>query len=101
MPLSPETLLFGAGDLRQLLGFSSDLPFVAESFVVIEASITTLNALAVGLMLSMLAARRQAAYIIVPLFLLLGLIVRTLAAAILVSPGEALAWLTPGAQLGY
>jgi VanZ family protein len=100
VPLSPETLLFGAGDLRQLLGFSSDLPFVAESFVVIEASITALNAVAVGLMLSMLAARRPASYIIVPLFLLLGLIVRTLAAAILIGPGEALAWLTPGARSG-
>lgn len=100
VPLSPETLLFGAGDLRQLLGFSSDLPFVAESFVVIEASVTALNALAVGLMLSMLAARRVAAYIIVPVFLALGLIVRTLAAAILIDPGEALAWLTPGAQSG-
>lgn len=100
VPLSPETLLFGAGDLRQWLGFSSDLPFAADSFVVIETSITALNALAVGLILGMLCARRSVAYLIVPLFLWLGLIVRTLAAAILISPGEALAWLTPGAQTG-
>ena len=100
VPLSPETLLFGAGDLRQLLGFNSDLPFAADSFVIIEASITALNALAVGLMLRTLCARWTIAYGLVPLFLLLGLIVRTLATAILIAPGDALAWLTPGAQGG-
>ena len=100
VPLSPETLLFGAGDLRQLLGFSSDLPFGAESFILIEASVTAFNAIAVGLILRMLCARWLIAYLIVPLFLLLGLAIRTLAAAILISPGEALAWLTPGAQMG-
>lgn len=100
VPLSPETLLFGAGDLRQLLGFSSDLPFVAESFVLIEACVTALNAVAVGLILRMLCARQLIAYLIVPLFLLLGMAIRTLAAAVLISPDEALAWLTPGAQMG-
>lgn len=100
VPLSPETLLFGAGDLRQLLGFTSDLPFAAESFVLIEACVTAFNALAVGLILRMLCARWQVAYLIVPLFLLLGLAIRTLAAAILIGPGEALTWLTPGAQQG-
>jgi VanZ family protein len=100
VPLSPETLLFGAGDLRQLLGFSSDLPFVAESFVLTEACVTAFNAVAVGLILRMLCARQLTAYLIVPLFLLLGMAIRTLAAAVLISPGEALAWLTPGAQMG-
>jgi VanZ family protein len=100
VPLSPETQLFGAGDLRQLLGFSSDLPFVAESFVLIEASVTAFNMIAVGLIVRMLCARWTVAYLIVPLFLLLGLASRTLAAAVLISPADALAWLTPGAQLG-
>ncbi|MDP3438057.1 MAG: VanZ family protein, partial [Azonexus sp.] len=54
VPLSPEILLFGAGDLRQLIGFSSDVPFVAESFVMIEASVTAFNAIAVGLILRLL-----------------------------------------------
>ncbi len=57
VPLSPETLLFGAGDLRQPLGLAGAVPFAAESFVVIEASVTALNALAVGLILRMLCAR--------------------------------------------
>lgn len=100
VPLSPETLLFGAGDLRQWLGFSGAVPFAADSFVLIDASVTALNAIAVGLILRMLCARLMVAYLIVPLFLLLGLIVRTLAAAVLIAPGEALAWLTPGAQTG-
>lgn len=100
VPLSPETLLFGAGDFRQLLDFGSAVPFAADSFVIIEASITAVNSLAVGLILRMLCIRWTVAYLIVPLFLLLGLIVRTLAAAILISPAEALAWLTPGAQMG-
>jgi VanZ family protein len=100
IPLSPETLLFGAGDLRQILGLGGAVPFAAESFVLIEASITTFNALAVGLIVRLLCVRTATAYVAVPLFILLGLLVRTLAAAILVGPGEAFAWLTPGAQMG-
>lgn len=100
IPLSPETLLFGAGDLRQLLGLAGAVPFAAESFVLISASITAFNTLAVGLIVRLLCARLRDAYLIVPLFLLLGLIVNTLAATVLVGPAGALAWLTPGAQLG-
>ncbi|WP_153147028.1 VanZ family protein [Dechloromonas sp. H13] len=100
IPLSPETLLFGAGDLRQLLGLSGAVPFAAESFVLIEASITAFNALAVGLIVRLLCARIAFAYLAVPLFILLGLLVRTLATAILDSPGDAFAWLTPGARMG-
>ena len=100
IPLSPETLLFGAGDLRHLLGLGGAVPFAAESFVLIEASITAFNALAVGLIVRLLCARTSIAYLAAPLFLLLGLVVRTLATAILDSPGDAFAWLTPGAQMG-
>lgn len=100
VPLSPETLLFGAGDTRYLLGHASNVPFAAESFVMIQTFITAFNAIAVGLILRMLIARMLHAYLIVPLFLLLGLAIRTLAAAILVSPNEAFAWLSPGAEMG-
>jgi len=100
VPLSPETLLFGAGDLRHWFGFTSAFPFAAESFVLIEASIAALNVLAVGLVVRMLCARLLAACLIVPLFLMLGLLIRTLAAAILIDPGESLAWLTAGARSG-
>jgi VanZ family protein len=33
IPLSPEILLFGAGDLRQILGLDGAVPFAADSFV--------------------------------------------------------------------
>ncbi|AXS81314.1 VanZ family protein [Dechloromonas sp. HYN0024] len=100
VPLSPETLLFGAGDLRQIFGLTGAVPFAAESFVMIEATVTALNTIAVGLIVRMLCARLLFAYLIVPLFLLLCLLISTLAAAVLVSPTDALAWLTPGATLG-
>lgn len=100
IPLSPETLLFGAGDLRQLLELPGAVPFAAESFVLISASITAFNTIAVGLIVRLLCVRLRDAYLIVPLFLLLGLVVNTLAAAVLVGPAGALAWLTPGGQLG-
>lgn len=100
IPLSPEILLFGAGDLRQILDYGGAVPFAAESYVLIDASITSFNALAVGLIVRQLCLDKSTAYAVVPLFIMLGLIVRTLAAAILVGPGEALAWLTPGARMG-
>ena len=100
VPLSPETMLFGAGDLRQAFELSGALPFAADSFSQIEASITALNAIAVGLIVRQLSARLLWSYIGVPVFLALGLLVRTLSSAILINPGEALAWLTPGTQSG-
>src|SRR5574343_86801 len=100
VPLSPETLLFGAGDLRQLAGLNGAVPFAAESFVLIEASITAFNVLAIGLIVRLLCARLLVAYVVLPLFLLLSLVIATLSAAILVSPADALAWLTPGSRLG-
>jgi hypothetical protein len=66
------------------------VPFAAESFMMIDASITAFNALAVGLIVRMLCAQQLIAYLVVPLFLFLGLAIRTLAAAILIGPNEAL-----------
>ena len=100
VPLSPETLLFGAGDLRQLLGLSAALPFDVDSFGQIEAWIVGLNLVAVGLIVRQLSARLAWAYVFVPLFVLLALLVRTLAAAVLSTPGDAFAWLTPGSFNG-
>ena len=98
--LSPETLLFGTGDVRHLFGLNGALPFAADSFMLIEAAITASNLLAVGLMLRLLCIRLAEAYAVVPLFILCALLINTLAAAVLVGPNEALAWLTPGARLG-
>jgi VanZ family protein len=100
IPLSPEILLFGAGDLRQALGLGGAVPFAAESFALIEASVTAFNAVAAGLVVRQLCRRTVQAYVVVPLLILLALLVRTLAAAILDAPGQAFAWLTPGSELG-
>lgn len=53
-----------------------------------------------GLIVRLLCARLTQAYLVVPLYLLLGLIVRTLATAILIGPGDAFTGLTPGSQMG-
>ena len=100
VPLSPETLLFGAGDLRQLLDLTGAMPFHAESFMLLSASITAFNVLAVGLIVRLLCIQLSAAYVVVPVFLFLGLAISCLAAALLGGPGDAFAWLTPAAQLG-
>jgi VanZ family protein len=100
IPLSPEILLFGAGDLRQFIDFTPAIPFSIDRYALIEAGVAACNAVAVGLILGQLLARTWVAYLIVPLFLLCGLAIRTLGAAILIGPAEALAWLTPGAQQG-
>lgn len=100
IPLTPEILLFGAGDLRQALGLTGAVPFDAGSFSQIEAAITALNAIAVGLILRQLCARVQLALLAIPIFLLLGLLIRSLSAAVLIDPAGAFLWLTPGAQLG-
>ncbi len=98
--LSPETLLFGAGDLRHLLDLTPAVPYEAQSFFVIETGITTCNMIAAGLMARTLMSSKASPYFLLAVFFTSALIIRTLAAAILLAPAEALAWLTPGANFG-
>lgn len=98
--LSPETLLFGAGDLRHLLDLTPAVPYEAQSFLVIETGITICNMIAVGLMARTLMSRHGSPYMVLAAFFSTALVIRTLAAAILIAPAEALAWLTPGANFG-
>ena len=98
--LSPETLLFGVGDLRHLLDVTPVVPYEAHSFFVIEIGITVCNMIVVGLLARTLMAEGSPPYLVLPVFFLVALVIRTLAAAILVAPGDALIWLTPGAYLG-
>lgn len=98
--LSPETLLFGAGDLRHLIGLPATVPYAAQSFFVSETVIIVCNTLAIGLIARTLLAGRFPPQLVLPIFFALALVVRTLAAALLVTPQNALAWLTPGAGLG-
>ncbi len=98
--ISPETLLFGAGDLRNVLGLTPALPYAASSFFVLETGVTACNSLAVGLFVRTLLNDRGSPERVLALILLLALAVRTLGAAVLVTPNDAFTWLTPGAQLG-
>jgi VanZ family protein len=98
--LNPETLLFGNGDLRSLLGGATPELYPAETFVRIETAVAASNVLAVSLLVALLAPagaprRRIAAAAIVA-----GLAARTVAFAILFDPHAAFAWLTPGAAAG-
>lgn len=98
--LSPETILFGAGDLRHLLEITPAVPYAAQSFFAIETGIIICNTTAIGLIAQALLAGKYPAHRVLLLFFALALSIRTLAAAILVDPDHALAWLTPGAGLG-
>ena len=103
--LTPETLLFGAGDLRDVL---SDVPGVlhpAQTFIRAEAVVAAANALAVGLLASTLLRQRIDNYRGLLLLFGTALLVRTLAYAVLgsgllSSSADALSWLTPGAATG-
>jgi VanZ family protein len=98
--LSPETLLFGAGDLRHLFDIPPALAYGAPSFFALETAIVVCNTVAVGLLMSAVFGGRVRAPRALVRFFAAALLIRTLAAAVLVGPQSALAWLTPGAGVG-
>ena len=98
--LNPATLLFGTGDLRDLLASAAGERHKAELFVSVEAAITAMN-FAAGAVLASAGARPEAPLRrLVGLLVIVALVVKTLAFAILMRAENVLAWLTPGAQLG-
>lgn len=102
--LSPEFTLFATGDLRAFLPLPPALPFDVPLFRVLESVITGLNVAAVGLFARTLFGGPRLPWwggpLSVLLLLVFGLLTRTLAAALILSPAEALAWATPGALAG-
>ncbi len=98
--LNPETLLFGTGDLRGVLGLLPAVLHPAQTFIRIEAAVAMTNlvaaALLAGLILAPHAARRRAVIALV----LAALAVRSFAFAILFEPADAFEWATPGALTG-
>jgi VanZ family protein len=94
--LSPESLLFGSGNLRQMLDLPPVQPFLAERFVDLETLIAAAGLLAAGLVFSMLL-RRHARWLTLCL-LCLALLVKTAAHALLMGPAAALGWITPRQQ---
>jgi VanZ family protein len=98
--LSPETLLFGTGDLRDLFKAPSGKLYPAEVFLRVEAGVACANGLAAGLLAACLVARNQPARGVVMLLMAAALAAHTLAFGLLASPQDVLAWVTPGALYG-
>ena len=98
--LNPATLLFGSGDLRDLLASVEGERHKAELFVSIEATITAMNLAAVAVLSSARARPQAPLRRLVALLVGVALVVKTLAFAIFMRAEDVFAWLTPGAQLG-
>lgn len=98
--LNPETLLFGAGDLRGLFQTPLGTHYPAEFFLRVEAAVAGANTLALGLFASCLAVRGQPARLLAAALVAAALAVRTLAFGVLSNPQDALLWVTPGAAFG-
>lgn len=98
--LSPETILFGTGDLRRLFGEFETIPYSAVHLLTLEAAVVACKTLAVGLFARQLIARPVFPLGPMVLFFVLALAVRALATAVVVGPAEAFDWLTPGAVRG-
>ncbi|MGH8723764.1 MAG: VanZ family protein [Burkholderiales bacterium] len=98
--LNPAALLFGAGDLRDFLAPPEGRARRPEFFVAIEAFTTAANLVAVGLLLSALAAPGRPVRGMLLGVVLAALAVKTVAFAILMRAENVLAWLTHGAQFG-
>lgn len=98
--LNPATLLFGTGDLRDLLAGAEGVEHGAELFISIEATTAAANLLAVTLLASLLLNADAPGRAICSVLLAAALVVKTLGFAILMRAEDAMAWLTPGAQQG-
>lgn len=97
--LTPATLLFGAGDLRDLLA-AEGVEYGAELFISVEAATTAANLLATTLLASALLAPGAPARALCSALVVAALAVKILAFAILMEAKDVFAWLTPGAQQG-
>ena len=97
--LSPEIMLFGVGDLRESFSLIA-LDYGPRRYRVSEAAVILCNLVAIGLFVSVLTRGRWLPYLTVFCFFLAAGLVRTLGAALLDGPENALIWLTPGARHG-
>lgn len=100
MQLNPAMLLFGGGDLRDLLSGPAGPARAPELFVAIEALTATANLAAVALLLSAIAAPGAPVRAMVVAVVFAALAVKTLSFAIILRAENSFAWLTPGALQG-
>jgi VanZ family protein len=96
--LNPTTLLFGAGDLRDLVGPAAGRVRGPAFFAQIEAVTAAANLLAIALLMSALAAPRQPLRAMLAALVAGALVIKSMAFAL--TRDSAFIWLTPGAQEG-
>ena len=96
--LNPTTLLFGTGDLRELVLVPPGPPRPAAYFTHIEAAISAANLVALALIVSAIAAPARAARAAFLALVCAALGVKAFTFAVM--RADALAWLTPGARDG-
>lgn len=98
--LNPETLLFGNGDLRELLEREPAILHPAEVFIQMEAVVAACNLIAIGLFLSCLTRDDQPLRRLLLALFAAALALKTIAVGVLFKAQNVFAWLTPGALLG-
>ena len=92
--------LFGNGDIRQLLPSLPAVGYSPRTYVLLDAAITALSFCGVALMVTTISRSRPGAALSVVVLMLFGLTLKTLAATMLFTPGDATLWLAPGALWG-
>jgi len=100
MQLNPAMLLFGGGDLRNLIAGPSGPARAPEFFSAIEAITAAANLAAVALLTSVIVAPGAPVRRLVLLVVAAALAVKTLAFIIILRAQDTFAWLTPGALRG-
>jgi VanZ family protein len=98
--LNPATLLFAAGDLRDLLAAGAGRARTPQFFVAIEAIAAAANLVAVAMLLSALVRPGARLRSLFAVLVALALAVKVAAFAILMQAHDVLVWMTPGAQRG-
>jgi len=98
--LNPAMLLFGAGDLRDLLATPGGAPHAPELFVSVEAFTAAANLVAAALLLSAIVTPGSRVRAMVLVLVLVALAVKAAAFAILMRAEHVFVWLTPGAMQG-
>jgi VanZ family protein len=99
--LNPATtLLFGAGNLRDLFAGPEGRARPPEFFVLIEALTSGANLVSVTLLLSALSVPGRAVRLMVLALVAAALAIKTAATALLMRAEQPMIWLTPGAELG-
>jgi VanZ like family len=96
--LNPTTLLFGAGDLRDLVVPPAGRLRAPEFFAKIEAVTAAANLLAMALLMSALAAPRQPLRVMLVALAAAAVVIKSMGFALM--RDNAFIWLTPGAQEG-